>query len=102
MDNLSDSRKNIVLPELQAFLLEKELTQKKNVLCGPACRVFWGGREKLPLTRLAIYLILFTIRPPKVNNAIHYTDGCSDKYGKIQTSEITDYPYNIRTVQMLY
>jgi hypothetical protein len=52
MDNLSDSRKNIVLPELQAFLLEKELTQKKNVLCGPACRVFWGGREKLPLTRL--------------------------------------------------
>jgi len=28
---LSDSRKNDVLPEFQAFLLEKKLAQKKNV-----------------------------------------------------------------------
>jgi len=31
MGNLSDSRKNDVLPEFQAFLLEKKLAQEKNV-----------------------------------------------------------------------
>lgn len=31
MDNLSDSRKNDVLPEFQAFLLDKKLAQEKNV-----------------------------------------------------------------------
>ncbi|NLA41430.1 MAG: hypothetical protein GX874_08490 [Smithella sp.] len=31
MENLSDSRKNDVLPELQAFLLEKKLAREKNV-----------------------------------------------------------------------
>jgi hypothetical protein len=39
MENLSDSRKKDVLPEFQAFLLDKKLAQEKNVfftLCGPA------------------------------------------------------------------
>ena len=31
MENLSDSRKNDVLPDFQAFLLEKKLAQEKNV-----------------------------------------------------------------------
>jgi len=31
MDNLSDSRKNDVLPDFQAFLLDKKLAQEKNV-----------------------------------------------------------------------
>jgi hypothetical protein len=38
MGNLSDSSQNDVLPEFQAFLLEKKLAQEKNVffmLCEP-------------------------------------------------------------------
>ncbi|KQC06885.1 MAG: hypothetical protein APR62_07375 [Smithella sp. SDB] len=31
MENLSDNRKNDVLPEFQAFLLDKKLAQEKNV-----------------------------------------------------------------------
>jgi hypothetical protein len=31
MENLSDSKKNDVLPEFQTFLLEKKLTPEKNV-----------------------------------------------------------------------
>ncbi len=32
MENLSDSKKSDILPEFQAFLLEKKLTPEKNVL----------------------------------------------------------------------
>jgi len=35
MGNLSDVKKNDILPEFQAFLLEKKLAPEKNVLFMP-------------------------------------------------------------------
>jgi len=44
MDNLSDSRKNNVLPDFQAFLLDKKVAQEKNVIKNPGNhRVVWLG-----------------------------------------------------------
>ena len=44
MDNLSDSKKNDVLPEFQAFLLEKKLAPEKNALW--ASKYFTYARKK--------------------------------------------------------
>jgi len=40
MENLSDNRKNDVLPEFGAFLLDKKLAQEKNVFF----YALWAGK----------------------------------------------------------
>jgi len=64
MENLSDNRKNDVLPEFQAFLLDKKLAQEKNVFF----YALWAG--KFPAQSVAVPNFLSVFCPGNVRTAI--------------------------------
>ena len=73
MDNLSDSRKNDVLPDFQAFLLDKKLAQEKNVFfyaLWASKFLNYANRKQIPPDQYQENAVIEFIESLKSNSAI--------------------------------